>query len=127
MFCGSLRSPTRSVLATEIVPAFVSLSVMLVTLEILVKDANALRFVVIFAAVSLMTVPAGISPVNANNCAAVIGGDAVEVAARSFAVAGGDIATVELFFVLMVGVIAVVVVFTTGVLPTAVELAVETV
>ena len=68
-----------------------------------------------------MTVPAGISPVNANTCAAVRGVGVVDAAAISLAVAGGDIATVELFLVLIVGVGWVVVaVLVTEVLVTAV-------
>ena len=87
-------------------------------LVIFVKVANApnaLRLVLILAAVSLMTVPAGISPVNADTCAAVSGAGAV--AALATVNAAADTLTVLLLLVVMVG---AVVVLATVVLVTAV-------
>ena len=104
------RSPAKSARATVMVPALVSESVMPVRLEILVKDANALRLVLILATVSLMTVPAGISTVNANTCAAVSGTGAVVAFATVSAAA--DTFTVLLLLVVIVGAVVVVVLAT---------------
>ena len=101
------RSPVKSARATLIVPAFVSLRVMLVIFVKVDNAPSALRLVLILAAVSLMTVPAGISPVKANTCAAVSGTGAVKALAT--VIAAADTFTVLLLLVVMVAEVGTVV------------------
>ena len=87
------------------VPAFVSDSVIPVTALKVLKAPKALRLVLIFAAVSLMMVPAGILSPVAKICATDIG--VATVAALATVNAAADTFTVLLLDVLMVGAVVV--------------------
>ena len=85
---------------------------MLETLLIPERPASALKLALILAVVSLMTVLAGMVALGAKTCATVMGTSVAVVA--SFATAGGEIETVELFLVLIVGEEVLVAVIFTG-------------
>ena len=75
---------------------------MLATLAKVANAPKALRFVLIFAAVSLMTVPAGIFVPDANTATTVIGAG-VAVTALATINAAADTFTVLLLLVVMFG------------------------